>query len=625
MRVSTVAPAVAVLFGACCVAITAQALTTRILFSRAGPGEPGEMAIFVANSDGTAVHALGASSGSLDYNPAWFPNGESIVFTSERDGSAELYRVNLNGSGLARLTNDPAYDDQPSVSPDGGQIVFVSTRGGGTADLWVLNTSTLTVRPLTSGPGGDFRPAWSPDGNWIAFSSDRASNMPMAHGRWEHLDVNDVYIVRPDGTGLRRFQNKEHSCGSPKWTVDSRQVIAYCAFAEDMLPFRAPAQRADGGAVTTLTGLKSVPEGETRIVSIDIESGRFTDLAVGSGIKVAPGITPNGVFGYVKRNPGEQGIFYSDGKSGPRGEVRYAAWSPDGKRVAFHKRLVKPRSGWQKVWSRDQRYELVMSPNMPSFHPSGERFVTQGVAPNGPLGRGINIVESGSGVSRVLFQREGKHALAPQWSPRGDLIAFGLGTFTLFTGGLTPKITKPEDRVDGGGQVAVINPDGSGFRELTSGTNNNGFPSIAPDGNRLVYRTFGPDGNGLRILNLRDGSVALLTNYYDNFPFWSPRGDVIMFSRQEHGNFDIYTIKPDGTSLKRLTTSPGNDAHMGWSPDGEWIAFASSRMGFKDESLYTIGPQPYGEIFVMRYDGSDLHQLTDNQWEDGAPAWQRSK
>jgi len=52
------------------------------------------------------------------------------------------------------------------------------------------------------------------------------------------------------------------------------------------------------------------------------------------------------------------------------------------------------------------------------------------------------------------------------------------------------------------------------------------------------------------------------------------------------------------------------------------IAFASSRMGFKDEVVYTDAPQPYGELFVMRYDGSHIEQLTDNQWEDGTPAWQ---
>jgi Tol biopolymer transport system component len=113
-----------------------------------------------------------------------------------------------------------------------------------------------------------------------------------------------------------------------------------------------------------------------------------------------------------------------------------------------------------------------------------------------------------------------------------------------------------------------------------------------------------------------------LTKGYDNFPLWSPRGDLIMFSRLAAGDYDIYTIKPDGTGLKRLTNSHGNDAHQAWSPDGEQIVFASSRLGFKDEGVYTDAPQPYGELFVMRFDGSDVRQLTDNQWEDGTPAWQ---
>jgi Tol biopolymer transport system component len=95
-----------------------------------------------------------------------------------------------------------------------------------------------------------------------------------------------------------------------------------------------------------------------------------------------------------------------------------------------------------------------------------------------------------------------------------------------------------------------------------------------------------------------------------------------MFSRQADGYYEVWTIKPDGTGAKQLTFTRGNDAHMGWSPDGEHIVFASSRMGFKDEVTYTDAPQPYGEIFVMRYDGSNVQQLTDNQWEDGTPAWQ---
>jgi Tol biopolymer transport system component len=129
-------------------------------------------------------------------------------------------------------------------------------------------------------------------------------------------------------------------------------------------------------------------------------------------------------------------------------------------------------------------------------------------------------------------------------------------------------------------------------------------------------------------MNLETKAVTTLTKGYDNFPLWSPRGDLIMFARlsggdyRPGGSYDIYTIKPDGTFLKRLTNGQGNDAHMSWSSDGQYIAFASSRMGFKDEVVYTDAPQPYGEIFVMRYDGTGVEQLTDNQWEEGTPGWQ---
>jgi Tol biopolymer transport system component len=246
---------------------------------------------------------------------------------------------------------------------------------------------------------------------------------------------------------------------------------------------------------------------------------------------------------------------------------------------------------------------------MPSFDPSGERFVaTVDDGPDFTSKGDLAVIETASKKSRTLFHQEGKSALAAQWSPRGDAIFFGLGFF--FSG---------RER---GAQVAMIRPDGSGFRQLTSAGNNNAFPSPSPDGKRFVFRTMGEDGRGLRIQNTEDGAVTTLTSGYDTFPVWSPRGDLIAFVRQEQGDFDIYSIRPDGTDLRQLTASPGNDSHVAFSLDGEWMVFTSARMGFKDEAPYTDSPQPYGDLFVMRYNGKDVRQLTDNQWEDGAPAWQ---
>lgn len=135
---------------------------------------------------------------------------------------------------------------------------------------------------------------------------------------------------------------------------------------------------------------------------------------------------------------------------------------------------------------------------------------------------------------------------------------------------------------------------------------------------------FGPVRANLYISNANGSGVHPLTKAgtfaYD--PSWSPRGNLIEVTRKVKGSFNIFTIHPDGTGLKQLTHTRGDDAHAAWSPDGKWIVFASSRMGFKDEITLTNAPQPYGEVFVMRYNGTHVEQLTDDQWEEGGPAWQ---
>ena len=96
------------------------------------------------------------------------------------------------------LTNDPAYDDQAAFSPDSKQVVLVSTREGGVANLWSMDLLTSRAKRLTSGAGGDFRPSRAPDGKWIAFSSGRGKSMPFVHGRWQRLQLADLYMIHPD-------------------------------------------------------------------------------------------------------------------------------------------------------------------------------------------------------------------------------------------------------------------------------------------------------------------------------------------------------------------------------------------------------------------------------------------
>src|SRR5437899_4081196 len=142
----------------------------KIVFARVFPNA-GQVGLFIAAADGSGERPL-VGLGEIDYDPVWSPDGTSIVFTSDREGSAELFRVKPDGTSLERITNNPAYDDQAAFSPDGKQLVFVSTPGGGRANLWTLDLQTRRAKASTTGAGGDFRPSWSPDGQWIAFSSD---------------------------------------------------------------------------------------------------------------------------------------------------------------------------------------------------------------------------------------------------------------------------------------------------------------------------------------------------------------------------------------------------------------------------------------------------------------------
>ncbi len=590
----------------CILALTALALPTaaqdRILIDHGGPSEA---VLYIANADGSGEHAL-TQPGTRDYNPAWSQKGDWIVFTSERAGSADIYRIHPDGSGLERLTDHPAFDDQAVFSPDGSRLVFVSTRAAGYANLWILDLATRRASPLTTGNGGDFRPAWSPDGRWIAFSSDRGSDLPDAKGRWEILHIVDIYIVHPDGTGLKRVSEHGNFCGGPSWNADSKSLVAYCMTAQQTWDFRSHSRPQ---------------EGSDQLVQFDIATGHATPVAAPAGIKLSPRVLATGQIGYLQNDATSPGLFYSDGKPGPKGRIlESAAWSPDARLVVYPRAKSVDSNEPHPMWGRNRNFQLSNLWMLPAVNRAGDRFAFTSV--NGDGTCSLLITDLGK-PARVIYASKSYKTelmLSPQWSPDGRQIVFGIGSFSAFLdfsiGGKTPL--RPDN---GGAKIALMNADGTGFHTLTSGANNNAFASFGPDGKHLVYRTSGPDGEGLRIMDTDGTHITSLTDSYDNFPVWSPRGDTIAFVRRVGRNFNIFTIRPDGTGLRQLSNTSGNDAHLAWSPDGSRILFASSRMGFKDEAPLTGNPQPYGEIFVMNADGTHVEQLTDNQWEDGGPAW----
>jgi Tol biopolymer transport system component len=557
---------------------------------------PTESVLMIADGDGSNARKLVAGS-ERDYNASFSFDGAWVVFTSERHGSADVFRVRTDGTGLERLTDHPAFDDQAALSPDGRTLAFVSTRDAGSTDIHLLDLETGVARNATATPGGDYRPSWSPDGSMLAFSSDRGKPPRMAAGRWEHVHEASVYVMPADGGAVRRLTADGHLAGSPKWSADGRRVAFYEVAVADT--FRA-------------RWLPEQAQVDSRIVSVDVATGERAVHAAGHGLKLSPQFLGSDRVGYLAKSGPSAALAFSDEGTGATGDIGNPAWSRDGSRVVYQQgpiaTIARPRAPGEKLRGIDSAFDLRYASGFPAVSPDGRRLILSERTGRGrPDDRTSLAVWGTDGTQPQRIFRGDGSVMSPQWSPDGERIVFGMGNYFLAR-------TRPA-------RVMLVRADGSEARAITKGAGNAGFPSFSPDGTEVVYRFWTDTAGGLRIVTLADGAVRTLTTGYDNFPGWSPRGDRIVFSRLADGDFDIFTVRPDGTDLRQLTTSPGNDSHPAWSADGDHILFSSSRYGFKDEAPLSDIPQPYGELFVMQADGSEQRALTDNRWEEGTPAW----
>ncbi|MBN1428268.1 MAG: PD40 domain-containing protein [Anaerolineae bacterium] len=247
----------------------------------------------------------------------------------------------------------------------------------------------------------------------------------------------------------------------------------------------------------------------------------------------------------------------------------------------------------------------------------------------------------GSGL-RQITDRPGTDWY-PSFSPDGRSIIFssqGRGDFNIFRMDLNgddlqqlthnmgdnyaPALSPDGTRIvfastSGGGQnIWVMNHDGSNPIRLTHDTRDDVDPVWSPDGQRISFTSTRHSAGDLMVMNADGSNLRQVTHgiSVEGRNDWSSDNRYLTFYAGPAGDKDIYLVDVDCMSIDggcgpdqiRKLTHGGNNKGPGFSPDGQWITFASQYDGDN-------------EIFIVRIDGTELYQLTANRRADWQPRW----
>jgi Tol biopolymer transport system component len=256
---------------------TAQATSPgsngRIAFMR--PDAHGLWQVWTANPDLTAAQQLTAGDATSGW-PGWAPDAERIAFDSDRADPDptddvfvnDVFTMRADGSDVTKLTDSVGFSGDPAYSPDGELIAFDADRGIRSGDPgWTSANPDLSIyvtdatdghptRRVTTPPAGssDTEPRFSPDGRKLVFTRFRGGSSVESGRRSPRTagDTSAVFVVRVDGTRLRRITGWGARTGQADWSPDGGRIVF-----EDVGDYLGNADvytvRADGSGLAKLT------------------------------------------------------------------------------------------------------------------------------------------------------------------------------------------------------------------------------------------------------------------------------------------------------------------------------------------------------------------------------------
>jgi Tol biopolymer transport system component len=227
--------------------------------------------------------------------PTWSPDGRTITFESNREGSAAVYTIRPDGSGLTRLTPAGTRGEQPNWSADGRQIIFTSSRAG-VSQLFLMKPDGREVVAVPNTVNG-FLAAFSRDGRWLLFAAQ--DTRPSTLYR--------VIVMRPDGSARRTLGSNSMSNEDPRWSIDGQRVVFTRVPVLERLPGERPrefVQRRTKAAELVSVALDG---SDTRVIPPDMADTITRDR----------GLSPDGQWTvYSKALEGVTGLYLKELSSG---------------------------------------------------------------------------------------------------------------------------------------------------------------------------------------------------------------------------------------------------------------------------------------------------------------------
>ncbi|GAB4482966.1 MAG: hypothetical protein Kow0088_26000 [Anaerolineales bacterium] len=206
-----------------------------------------------------------------------------IAFASNRSGTNQIWMMNIDGSGLTQITNIAEGACQPSFSPDGMRIIFISPCPSDDesypgAGMFMINVDGTNLTPLPNVPGGDFDPAWSPDGEWLVFTSLRVTNRPR------------IYLMNLQTLEVKRLSDEFSRDYQPSWSPEGEKIV-FVSSRQGPTDLWVMNRDGSGQQRLTLSGSKInytpkwSPDGKLIVFTQALEPGGISRLSVFSNVE----------------------------------------------------------------------------------------------------------------------------------------------------------------------------------------------------------------------------------------------------------------------------------------------------------------------------------------------------